>query len=336
MKRWPLYILLCFSPLHKAQDTFSILAYDSITREVGAAGASCLDLFTTGFTDHFICELFPDTGAVACQAAYLPSNQNNARTRMRLGDNAPQIIAWLNANDVASQPNNNSTYRQYGAIRFNPAPKTLAAYSGTSCTDYKGHRVGPNYTIHGNILLGSQVLDSMEARFLHAEGDLACKLMAAMQGAKMVGADTRCTSNNSSSLFAFLKVSLPADTFGKPAFLISLRTHMNQQKEPIDSLQLLFDAVKACTVPNTSGIGKIAGNGTFQIFPNPATQKVTIRIDNQEMSQAYIYDEVGKQVFSGSFRNEVVIPVRNWVLGVYYVHVKGSSGVSVKKLVIQQ
>src|SRR5690349_5549054 len=84
----------------RAQDTFSILAYDSITREVGAAGASCLDLFQTGFSkDDFITEILPDTGAIASQAAYLGVNQANARTRMRAGDSPAQIMTWLQNND---------------------------------------------------------------------------------------------------------------------------------------------------------------------------------------------------------------------------------------------
>jgi hypothetical protein len=71
----------------KSQDTFSILAFDSITREVGAAGASCLDMFNfPQFTNDFICELFPDTGAIASQASYVAQNQAGARMRMRAGD----------------------------------------------------------------------------------------------------------------------------------------------------------------------------------------------------------------------------------------------------------
>ncbi len=67
-----------------------------------------------------------------------------------------------------------------------------AAYTGQNCVNYKNHITGRNYSIQGNILLGQQILDSMEARFLRAEGELACRLMEALQGAKVVGADTRC------------------------------------------------------------------------------------------------------------------------------------------------
>ena len=29
-----------------------------------------------------------------------------------------------------------------------------AAYTGSNCTNWKGHKIGPTYTIQGNILLG--------------------------------------------------------------------------------------------------------------------------------------------------------------------------------------
>ena len=155
--------LLALRPIAvKAQDTFSILAFDSITGEVGAAGASCVNLFNfPQFTNDFICELFPGVGAIATQASYITTNQVNARTRMNLGDSPNQILNWLQANDVQANP----SVRQYGVIRMMPDSVQTAAFTGSNCMTYKNHIVGPNYTIHGNILLGQMVLDSMEARF---------------------------------------------------------------------------------------------------------------------------------------------------------------------------
>lgn len=225
-----LFILFCFSAyMASAQDTFSIVAVDSVTGEVGGAGASCVDMFTTGLSNDFLSELFPGVGAINTQAAYDATNQANARKRMNAGDTPAQIISWLSANDV----NGNPTQRQYGVIRLiNGSPKS-AGYTGTNCPASKKHTAGLTYCIQGNTLLGTKVIDSMEARFKREKGDLACKLMAAMQGAKMVGADSRCASNGTSSLFAFLKVMKKTDTFGNPSFLISVRTHDNAGLNPL-------------------------------------------------------------------------------------------------------
>ncbi len=210
-------LLLC------AQDTFSIVAADSTTREVGSAGASCVDLFSAGISDAtFLGDLLPDTGAINTQAFYLPANQNAARARMRAGDTPVQIISWLAKNDAQD----NSTTRQYGIVGFTGANVSAAGFTGVNTDDYKNHITGNidgiYYSIQGNILLSQEILDSMEYRFRNESGDLACRLMAALQGAKVVGADTRCAPDGTSSLFAFLKVAQPTDSYDNPSFSISV------------------------------------------------------------------------------------------------------------------
>lgn len=256
-----------------AQDTFSIVAMDDSTGEVGSAGASCVNMYLTGISDNsFLGELFPGVGAINCQAWYVPANQANARDQMNLGQSPDSIISWLVANDVDNDP----TIRQYGIVALVDSSLEAAAYTGNNTDDYKGHRVGPNYSIQGNILSGAAVLDSMEARFLREDGDLACKLMAAMLGANTIGADSRCAAFGTSSLFAFLKVAQPTDAFGSPSLNVSMRSTPNQGVEPIDSLQVLFDAVHLCdsvpvdttdTIP--SGMNRGVSNN-IRVYPNPS------------------------------------------------------------------
>jgi hypothetical protein len=264
------------------------------------------------------------------QAAYISANQVNARARMRSGDSAIAVLRWLQANDAIGSPFNNKSHRQYGAVKLGEGS---AAYTGSNCMTYANHITGPNYCIQGNILLGKAVLDSMEARFLRAEGDLACRLMAAMQGAKMVGADTRCAQNNSSSLFAFLKVTLPADTFGKPSLLVSLKTHQGDSIEPIDSLQVLFDAVRTCTV-NTTGLHRsLKENGPW-MFPNPAAHEVVILPAYDEPGTCRITDLCGQTVFFSQVKGRISVNVRQWPRGVYQVEFRSDSGTRVKRLVL--
>lgn len=272
-----------------AQDTFSIVAVDSVTGEVGSAGASCVDLilFFPNYTPDFLGDLLPGIGAINTQANYSASNQANARTRMLAGDTPAQIISWLTSNDVQ----NNSTNRQYGiAALVNGSPQT-AGFTGSNCLNYKNHVTGPNYCIQGNILLNQAILDSMEARFLNETGDLACKLMAAMQGAKVVGADTRCASNGTSSLFAFLKVAQPGDSIGNPSLLVTVKTPGGSGIEPIDSLQNLFNAVTNCSITGTP----ILTLPSPTIFPNPTTNAVTISgKDVIDLKSFRLYDMKGR------------------------------------------
>ncbi|MEM7656190.1 MAG: DUF1028 domain-containing protein [Bacteroidota bacterium] len=220
-----------------AQDTFSIVAIDTVSGEIGSAGASCLDNGDIAGGAIVISDIQPGIGAIHSQARLNFTNKNNARTRMLAGDSPQQIIDWLIANDVDGTPE----VRQYGIVDTSGSVSVrAAAFTGADAMDFKGHIVGPNYAIQGNILLGQAILDSMEAGFVNTQGTLADKLMAAMQGANVPGADTRCLSEGVSSQSAFLRVAKPYDIGGN--FYLDLNVGETPfGEEPIDSLQTLFD-----------------------------------------------------------------------------------------------
>jgi uncharacterized Ntn-hydrolase superfamily protein len=255
-----------------AQDTFSIVAVDSLTGEVGSAGASCisagnLQIFFPGIDPDFLGDLLPGRGAINTQSFYLAQNQQNANARLAAGDTPQQVMDWLAANDAQG----NSTQRQYGVAALQDGQPMAAAFTGSNCLDWKGHRVGANYSIQGNILLGPGILDSMEARFLNTEGCLAEKLMAAMQGAKVPGADTRCLSNGTSSMFAFIKVAKPGDDPAEPS--VRLFVALNPVGiEPIDSLQALYDEAAPCATP----VREKSGSLNFTVSPNPSQGEITL------------------------------------------------------------
>ena len=312
----------------KSQDTFSIVAMDPITGEVGSAGASCVDLIAANYpTDDFLGELFPGVGAINSQAWYLPANQANARARMNEGLTPSEVIDWLIVNDVQDQPE----LRQYGIVAKVGNNIETAAHTGVSTDDYKNHILGPNYSIQGNILLGQEVLDGIENGFLNAEGDLACKLMAALQGANMVGADMRCANNGTSSLFAFVKVAQPEDTFGNPSFLLSVRTGSNDGIEPITELQTLFDVERDC---DNLGLNKF-DNNKFSVFPNPSNNVITIDLINNNLMKCDIelFSMTGSLVYKSSFIGETQINIASLNKGVYFVKVTNEDSSSIVKWV---
>ena len=319
-----LLLLFFISIITQSQDTFSIVAMDTITGEVGSAGASCVDMNNfPGYDDDFLGELFPGVGAINTQAWYLASNQANARARMNVGDTPDEIIQWLYDNDVQNQPEK----RQYGIVAIVNGSPQAAGFTGVQTDDYKNHVLGPNYSIQGNILLGQEILDSMEARFLNAQGDLACKLMAALQGAKVVGADTRCASNGTSSLFSFVKVAMPADTFANPSFVVSVRTSANAGIEPIDSLQVIFDLVHDCSSVEIDENERF--NSHFRLYPNPAQNEITIVNSSPGTTthQIAIINVTGNIIYAGKYRNQLKLDVSVYHPGIYFIRIstKGKS-----------
>ena len=229
MKIFQCFLLILFISESYSQDTFSIVAVDPGTQEVGSAGASCIN------GSIIISDVHPGIGAVHTQSYWNSTNQNNASDLMDQGYTPEEIIEYLVENDAQGNP----SIRQYGVVDLVDGGRS-AAFTGENCYDYKDHILGPTYSIQGNILLGQEVIDSMETNFLNTSGSLATRLMAAMQGAKIPGADTRCLSNGISSLSAFIRVAKPTNSED------SLYLHLNVNNtqpgiDPIDTLQDLFD-----------------------------------------------------------------------------------------------
>ena len=150
-----------------------------------------------------ISDVIPGLGAIHTQSYWNEQNQDQAHEKLLEGYTAEEIISWLIYNDAENTP----SVRQYGAITLINDSIKSDAYTGENCFDYKNHLIGDHYAIQGNILLGQSILDSMESRFLNTSGSLSEKLMASLQGAKVIGADTRCYDDQVSSLSAFLRVA---------------------------------------------------------------------------------------------------------------------------------
>ncbi len=241
-------LLVCLSMLLQGQDTFSIVAVDSVNGEIGSAGASCVG-YSSGYPHGaaVLSDVIPGIGAIHTQASYLPGNQQYAHDLMMAGLSPQQIIDSLVTHDAGGNP----TTRQYGIVDYNNGHPRSANYTGINCQNYKNDTAGIYYSIQGNILLGQLVIDSMQNRFLNTTGTLADRLMAALQGAKMIGADTRCASHNSSSLSSFIRVARPTN----PADSLYLDLYMAYSQnfvgfvpvDPIDSLQTLYDLWKTTT-----------------------------------------------------------------------------------------
>jgi uncharacterized Ntn-hydrolase superfamily protein len=315
-----------------AQDTFSIVAVDSTTREVGSAGASCVDLFAFNLPDpSFIGDLIPNTGAINTQSYYLASNQTNARNRMLAGDTPTQIINWLETNDAESNP----MVRQYGIAGFNGQNASSAAYTGANCFDYKNHKTGNiagfYYAIQGNILSGQHIIDSMEYKFRNAPGNLACRLMAALQGANQVGADSRCAGNSTSSLFAYLKVAQPNDLISAPSFNIGVKTEDGQQIEPIDSLQVIFNLQNNC---NLSFINNTFSDRYITVFPNPSNGFFTISLPVDE-AQIIVMDMLGHVILQTETNQKMEhIKIEN--SGVYMLSIITKDAAAMRKVIVSQ
>ena len=228
MRQTLLYIMIVSTRILISQDTFSIVAVDTITGQVGSAGASCIQ------GSIIISDIHPGVGAIHTQSYWNAINQDSASSLMDQGYAPQDIIDWLVANDSQSDP----TIRQYGIVDLIDGGRS-AGYTGENCYDFKGHKLGNNYAIQGNILLGQSILDDMETAFLTQFGTFEEKLMASLMAANVTGADTRCTPYGTPAISAFIRVS-ESDNSEDSLFMDINVNNAPLTLNPLDSLHLLY------------------------------------------------------------------------------------------------
>ena len=281
------YIFLLFFGL--IYSTFSIVAVDLNNGQVGSAGASCIG------GSIIISDIHPGVGAIHTQSYWSGYNQIMASNLMDSGLSPDEIINYLIENDV----NNNPTIRQYGIVDIYEGGRS-AAYTGENCMDYKNHILGTNYAIQGNILLNEQILINIENNFNNTIGTLSDKLMAALQGANIPGADSRCLDNGTSSLSAFIRVSEPFDE--PDNFLLDLNiNNTNNNQEPINLLQNLYNE----WLNEQDPLGDISGDGVLDV------SDLIIIVD---FILEDIYDENGDMNFDEGLNIQDIALILNAIL----------------------
>ncbi len=223
--------ILLLSPT-RLSATFSIVAVDTVTGTVGSAGSSCIA------GSKIIHDVVEGLGAINTQAFYNATNQSNAHALLLSGWDPDSILGWLQTHDAANQPQ----IRQYGVVTL-AGGGASGSFTGANNTVWAGHRTGPGYAIQGNILLGPEIVDSMEAAFLSTPGPLEERLMAAIEAADVPGADTRCLACNKPTISAYIKVIRIGD--GATPYLYTFIDNTDCATNPLPILRAQYDAWRA-------------------------------------------------------------------------------------------
>ncbi len=157
-------------------NTYSIVAYDSTTGEFGAAVQS------HWFKVADVIWAEPGVGVVATQSlvdfAYGPLGLE----MMKNGKPADLALAGL----LASDPQ-----REVRQVAMIDGRGNVAAHTGDKCIAYAGHQTGRIYSVQANLMQDSTVWGAMSRAFETTTGDLAGRMMAALEAAQREGGDIR-------------------------------------------------------------------------------------------------------------------------------------------------
>lgn len=159
--------------------TFSIVAWDPVPSppEWGVAVAS--KFLAVGSAVPWA---RAGAGAVATQALANLAYGPDGLALLASGARAQDVVEQLTGADE------DSAHRQLGVV---DAAGRTATFTGSECLHWAGGVTGDGYCCQGNILTGPEVVEVMSRTFTGSEGELAARLLAALEAGDTAGGDSR-------------------------------------------------------------------------------------------------------------------------------------------------
>jgi uncharacterized Ntn-hydrolase superfamily protein len=212
-------------PVH----TYSIVARDPKTGEVGVAVQS--HWFAIG-------PLVPwaeaGVGAVATQSFVDPSYGKLGLDLLRAGRSGPDALKGL----LADYEN-----REVRQVAIVDSQGKVAAHTGSKCIPMAGHHVGEGYSVRANLMLDEKVWLAMSKAFGATQGDLAGRMLAALEAAQAAGGDIR--GKQSAAL-----VVVSGKPTGKPWQDRVFDLRVDDHPEPVAELRRLVVLQRAYNLMN--------------------------------------------------------------------------------------
>ncbi len=193
--------------------TFSIVARDRRSKEFAVATATAAPC-VGAFLPHAIAEV----GAIATQAWV---NVNLGYQGLELMRSGLGIVAALEAL-LSEDPGREK--RQLIGIDSG----AVFGHTGRECTEAKGHILGDDFAVAGNILVDKKILEAMADDFRRSKGELATRVLLAIEAGQHAGGDRR------GKMSAALKVASP-----KPKLYHDVR--VDYHVDPVRELRTIFD-----------------------------------------------------------------------------------------------
>jgi len=157
--------------------TFSIVAFDPETDSLGVAVQS--KFLAVGSVVPWA---RAGVGAVATQAMANYNYGPRGLDLMSEGNTVEQTVEALTSSDEDHE------HRQVGIV---DARGLAATFTGSECFDWAGGVAGEHYAAQGNILVGKETVGAMARAYEETEGDLAARLLSALDAGQRAGGDSR-------------------------------------------------------------------------------------------------------------------------------------------------
>jgi uncharacterized Ntn-hydrolase superfamily protein len=218
-----LVLLAAVSPIRPVA-TYSIVARDPQTGELGVAVQS--HWFSVGSVVPWA---EAGVGAVATQSIVDPSYGPLGLALMKAGRSAPEALAALLAGDPGRE------VRQVGMV---DARGRSATHSGRLDIPEAGGIQGQGFVVQANLMEKSSVWPAMARAFEAAKGDLAERLLAALDAAQAEGGDIR---GRQSAAIMVVKAASTGKPWADRIFDLRVEDH----PEPLKEIRRLVEVQRA-------------------------------------------------------------------------------------------
>jgi uncharacterized Ntn-hydrolase superfamily protein len=205
-------------------NTYSIVARDPATGELGVAVQS--HWFSVG---SVVTWAEPGVGAVATQSFVEVSYGPLGLELMQAGKTAEQALAALLAADPHPEVRQVAMVDRHGNV---------AVHTGASCIAAAGHQTGEQFSVQANLMERDTVWGAMARAYEAAEGDLAERLMAALEAAEAEGGDIR--GRQSAAILV-----VPAAGEGRPWRETEVDLRVEDHPRPLEELRRLLRVHRA-------------------------------------------------------------------------------------------
>ncbi len=179
MKKFIIFIALTITLTARTRpvNTYSIVAYDEATGELGVAVQS--HWFAVG---QLVPWVKAGVGAVATQSFVKVEYGPEGLALMEEGMTAGEALEKLIAEDPAQ------AVRQVAMVDIQG---NVATHTGAKCVAAAGHQKGRHFSVQANMMEEAAVWPAMAEAFENTKGDLADRMMAALEAAQAKGGDIR-------------------------------------------------------------------------------------------------------------------------------------------------
>jgi uncharacterized Ntn-hydrolase superfamily protein len=217
--------------------TWSVIALDPATRQVGIAGATC-EVYAVGLAG-----ISPGKGAVAVQAWGNLAAKRLAVDMLSEGASPQEVIEAVT--DLGFDPE--VELRQYGVVAFGHENGAMA-YTGAGTNPSAGDLQANGVSVQGNELVSHEVVEAALHTFLINEGAaFPERLLLALEAGMLKGGDRRC--GEQTALTAFLLVAEPEDTPKSISFGIVIPEQDVGGENPVALLRQQYETIRAARHP---------------------------------------------------------------------------------------